>query len=151
MPPELARDVVEAALVRWRPRLRSASSARRDALRRTLRSAALALAEAGVLPSREVAKLGKGRGAVDVGAECAARKPALDGMSPIEVRDRLWTLLAMRHERFGKAYVFGTPSTEPRGPPMLRRSVRSSSWHQAKILFVSPRTGSEPHRRGHLL
>ncbi len=151
--PDLARDVVEAA--------RAAGGGgdeerelfgEADKLRRSLRAAALALAEAEVLSARDVAKLGNGRGAVDVGAECkalaglferradevegktaidaeqvaraaevgatlrallrgkgAARKPGPHGPSPVEVRDRLWTLLVMRHERLWAvgAYVFG--------------------------------------------
>jgi len=151
--PELARDIVAAARAAGgcedeeRELLREA-----DELRRTLRSAALALGEAGVLTARDMAKLGSGRGAVDVGAECtalaalfrrkaddvegktaveaeqldratevgtalrtlmrpkgAAKKPGPDGLSPVEARDRLWTLLVMRHERLWAvgAYVFG--------------------------------------------
>jgi hypothetical protein len=38
-----------------------------------------------------------------------ARKPGPDGLSPAEVRDRLWTLLLVRHERLWAvaAYVYG--------------------------------------------
>ncbi|MFT3772427.1 MAG: hypothetical protein QM820_44095 [Minicystis sp.] len=39
----------------------------------------------------------------------AAKKAGADGLSPVEARDRLWTLLAMRHERLWAvgAYVYG--------------------------------------------
>lgn len=39
----------------------------------------------------------------------AARKATADGPSPVEVRDRLWTLLVTRHERLWAvgAYVYG--------------------------------------------
>lgn len=122
------------------------------ALRRVLRASALALAEAGVLPPRDAAKLPGDRGAVDVAADClalaalferraeevagqspvtedqlaraaelgaslralqkpkaGARKPGAGGLSPVEVRDRLWTLLVARHERLWAvgAYVYG--------------------------------------------
>ncbi|APR75448.1 Hypothetical protein A7982_00794 [Minicystis rosea] len=39
----------------------------------------------------------------------AAKKPGASGLSPVEARDRLWTLLAARHERLWAvgAYVYG--------------------------------------------
>ena len=121
-------------------------------LRRVLMAAALALVEAGVLASRDVAKLHGKHGAVDAGADChalaalfekraedvegntpieadqvaraaevgaalrtlwkpraGARKPGASGVSAIEARDRLWTLLVTRHERLWAvgAYVYG--------------------------------------------
>jgi hypothetical protein len=163
--PDLARCVVEAA--------RRAGGggdeerqlfAEADALRRSLRAAAQALVEAGVLPARDTAKLARGRGAVDVGAECAAlgalfqkrsdevegktaidpdqaaravelgatlrtllkpkgaaRKPGPDGVSPADARDRLWTLLVMRHERLWAvgAYVYGH-AVDEHVPPLSR-------------------------------
>jgi hypothetical protein len=41
--------------------------------------------------------------------KAAARKPGPGGMSPVELRDRLWTLLAIRHERLWAvgAYIYG--------------------------------------------
>ena len=107
--PELARDVVEAARVAG-----GAGDEERDllgeadALRRTLRSAALALAEAGVLSARDVAKLGKGRGPVDVGAECAT--------------------LSSLFQRRAEEVADKTGATSPRwsAPPRwARRSARS--------------------------
>lgn len=121
-------------------------------LRRSLRAAAVALVEAGVLAPRDLARLSPERGATDVGADCsalaslfqrkaedvegksavgedevaraaevglalrahfkprgAARKPGPSGMSPAEARDRLWTLLVLRHERLWAvgAYIYG--------------------------------------------
>ena len=151
--PDLARCVVGAA----RDAGAEEGEARQllgeaHALRRTLRAAAQALGEAGVITPRELAKLGRERGAVDVVGECsalaalferraadvagktplgddevaraaevgaalrallkpkaAARKPGPDGLSPAEARDRLWTLLVLRHERLWAvgAYIYG--------------------------------------------
>ena len=112
----------------------------------------MALVEAGILSPRDLAKLSSGRGAADVGGDCAvlaalfqrkaedaegkaavgeeeinraaevaaalkahwkpkaaAKKPGPDGMSPVEARDRLWSLLVIRHERLWAvgAYVYG--------------------------------------------
>lgn len=123
-----------------------------NALRRTLRAAAAALVEAGVLAPKDLAKIGRDRGAIDAGADCgalaslferraeeiagktpieeeqlaraaelaaelktrlkpkgAAKKAGPSGVSPAEMCDRLWTLLAMRHERLWAvgAYIYG--------------------------------------------
>lgn len=122
------------------------------ALRRTLRTAALALISAEVLAPKDIAKIGGDHGPIDAGADClalsalfekraedvadktavtpeqlaraaeigatlralgkpkaAAKKPGPSGMSPVEARDRLWTLLAHRHERLWAvgAYIYG--------------------------------------------
>lgn len=49
----------------------------------------------------------------------AARKPGADGLSPVEARDRLWTLLVMRHERLWAvgAYVYGQ-AVDEHVPPL---------------------------------
>ena len=150
--PDLARAVLEAVREAGPGDEAEELLVEAHALRRTLRAAVIALVEAGVLGHKDLAKVGKDRGAVDVGAECAAlasllqrraadiegqtpageadvsravevasalralfkpagaaRKPGPDGVSPIEVRDRLWTLLVIRHERLWAvgAYVYG--------------------------------------------
>jgi hypothetical protein len=48
-----------------------------------------------------------------------AKKPGPDGLSPVEKRDRLWTLLLMRHERLWAvgAYVYGHAVAE-KVPPL---------------------------------
>jgi hypothetical protein len=121
-------------------------------LRRALKTAAVALAAAGLLAAKDLAKIGPDHGAVDAGGDClllaallekraeeiagqtpvpeeqlaraaevgaalraawkpkaAAKKPGAGGLSLVEARDRLWTLLAMRHERLWAvgAYVYG--------------------------------------------
>ncbi len=150
--PDLARAVADAAREAGEDDALRDLLAEATALRRTLRAAAVALVEAGVLGPRDLAKLGKERGGVDVVADCAAlgalfekrasdvegqspaaeadvaravelgaelrallkpkgaaKKPGPDGLSPVEARDRLWTLLLMRHERLWAvgAYIYG--------------------------------------------
>lgn len=122
------------------------------ALRRTLKAAATALAQAGPFSPRDLARVGADHGAIDVGADCAAlaalfekraediagrspvgeelvaraaevgaalraaskpkaaaKKVGPSGVSAVEARDRLWTLLVARHERLWAvgAFVYG--------------------------------------------
>ncbi len=150
--PDLARAVVEAARAAGGDAALGPLFAEACAVRRSLRAAAHALVEAGVLGPRELHRLSPERGATDVGADCAAlaalfqrkaealegktaagedevaraaelglalrahfkptgaaRKAGASGLTPAEVRDRLWTLLLLRHERLWAvgAYVYG--------------------------------------------
>ena len=139
------------------------------ALRSAMKASAVALAQAGVLAPKDLAKIGGDRGAVDAGADClalaalfekraadvegrtpiteeqiaraaeigatlraarkpkaAARKPGPSGATAIDTRDRLWTLLAARHERLWAvgAYVYGH-AVEDHVPPVCAQPVKN--------------------------
>ena len=150
--PDLARAVTDAAREAGEDDETRALLAEATPLRHKLRVAATALVEGEILAPRDLGRLGRERGGVDVAGDCsalgalfeknageieghsavdpaeaaravelgaelkarlkpkgAARKPGPEGLSPAEVRDRLWTLLVLRHERLWAvgAYVYG--------------------------------------------
>lgn len=63
----------------------------------------------------------------------AARKPGAEGVSPVEARDRLWTLLVARHERLWAvgAYVYGH-AVDEHVPPLTAKIAGARTKKAAK-------------------
>lgn len=63
----------------------------------------------------------------------AAKKPGASGQSPVEARDRLWTLLSMRHERLWAvgAYVYGH-DVDTHVPPLAAKIAGTKTKKPAK-------------------